>query len=661
MDESSQRTVMCMELLEAAINGHKNTLTQLLGLDVGESPDSDLEAPDNALNQAKNLQSRTGTGNTVLHILASNGHSQLAVKTYIKDKSLLGVNPQEKKSLLDVRNNTGETALHCAARCGHSSVISELIDKAHELEHNLKDTLGKKNRHGETVLHVAARHGHKDIVETLITKDLELAGMANKNGESPLYLATVEGHVAVVQLFVQHLCHREITSAYYSGPKRRTALHAAVLRREKDSRRFNIIALQVLKFIHGLPSVLHGRSLKSFFRMPPKEHPGLDMANELLKLELGTLAKIADIFGSTPLHYAASTGDARMARKLLTHDASLAYCGDSLGLFPIHVAAYMGHLETVLTILENNYDSWELLDQRGRNFLHVGSEGNGRIIYRLAKKEKFRQAFRYLGEGCRKDRDARRNLEEALRQATWVRDNEGITPLHIAAARYGTRLSIMTALLQKEWVRFTLTSLDNLALSNCKATTESYKAIYQHYKTMEEVWYAGKFRDGRLLSYRYKDPPEPSTILATKVQTIALGSVLIATVTFAAAFAPPGGYNSSDGTPVLGRKYAFWAFILADFGAFAFSFFCTLWLIFIGLNESGHGLQSQLYKMQYLFMIASIFTGLAFGLGLYVVLAPVNKGFSIFVLVAALLLAFYFGAAAGQFRQKKRTRNYPLS
>ncbi|KAJ4733598.1 Ankyrin repeat-containing protein [Rhynchospora pubera] len=225
MDNSSQCTLMSKELLEAALNGHEKTLTELLGLVVGESPDSahvTIEAPDNDLNQAKNLKSTTCIGNTILHILAGNGHAELALQTYMKDRSLL-----------EVCNNRDETAVHCAARFGHDTVISKLIVKARELKYDLKDTLGKKNMHKETALHEAARYGHTATVKALIEEDLALAGMVNKSIESPLYLATVKGRVDVVRLLVQHLCDKEITSEYYSGPKRSTALHAAALRRGK--------------------------------------------------------------------------------------------------------------------------------------------------------------------------------------------------------------------------------------------------------------------------------------------------------------------------------------------------------------------------------------------------------------------------------------------
>jgi hypothetical protein len=53
---------------------------------------------------------------------------------------------------------------------------------------------------------------------------------------------------------------------------------------------------------------------------------------------------------------------------------------------------------------------------------------------------------------------------------------------------------------------------------------------------------------------------------------ICIGSVLIATVTFGATFAVPGGYiaddHSSGGSPILARRYAFDAFIVSNTLAF---------------------------------------------------------------------------------------------
>lgn len=65
-----------------------------------------------------------------------------------------------------------------------------------------------------------------------------------------------------------------------------------------------------------------------------------------------------------------------------------------------------------------------------------------------------------------------------------------------------------------------------------------------------------------------------------RTQVIGLGSVLITTVTFAAPFTIPEGYNQDHGTPILGRSYMFWAYILAN--AFAFiQGFISLFAIFL--------------------------------------------------------------------------------
>jgi Domain of unknown function len=123
-----------------------------------------------------------------------------------------------------------------------------------------------------------------------------------------------------------------------------------------------------------------------------------------------------------------------------------------------------------------------------------------------------------------------------------------------------------------------------------------------------------------------------------KIQNVGIGSVLIATVTFAAAFTLPGGYDSVKGTPNLARRYAFKAFILADMVAFmhsALSVFCTTWSIY---EKTGGGVSAMLNVAAYNFLSAGASLVLAFGLALYVVLSPINHSTAMFALILALLL-----------------------
>jgi Domain of unknown function len=120
-------------------------------------------------------------------------------------------------------------------------------------------------------------------------------------------------------------------------------------------------------------------------------------------------------------------------------------------------------------------------------------------------------------------------------------------------------------------------------------------------------------------------------------------SVLIATVTFAAIFTLPGGYIADDhvngGTPILSRKYAFKAFIVADMLAFALSIFATSLLIYaalsvVDLHNRGvcAAISSQLIEVAAKAMVG------AFALATYAVLSHVNLPISILVCVTTFSL-----------------------
>ena len=138
------------------------------------------------------------------------------------------------------------------------------------------------------------------------------------------------------------------------------------------------------------------------------------------------------------------------------------------------------------------------------------------------------------------------------------------------------------------------------------------------------------------------EPPAPLAFenIWETAQFIGLGSVLITTVTFAAAFTIPGGYNQDHGTPVLGRKYAFRTFILANSLAFIQGFVSLNTIILnSGLSgELGRGIIFALYLMGN----AANCMVVAFGLGLYVTLAPVSLPIAILLLVISL----FFGSPA---------------
>ncbi|KAJ3708548.1 hypothetical protein LUZ61_012253 [Rhynchospora tenuis] len=191
---------MPTEIINAAINGNSDVLVQLLELmhedprevmiTIGKShsaPEQTEVEHTTALSEL--TTSATRFGDTLLHLLISRRHNELALRVFLKEQSLL-----------QAHNNKFETPLHTAAKVGNEEVVRDLIQLNPD---EVRDTLSKTNANGDTALHVAANHNHKDLVCELMRFDPEAAYKGNTLGFSPLYIAAVEGHTSMVQAMLQ--------------------------------------------------------------------------------------------------------------------------------------------------------------------------------------------------------------------------------------------------------------------------------------------------------------------------------------------------------------------------------------------------------------------------------------------------------------------------
>lgn len=147
-------------------------------------------------------------------------------------------------------------------------------------------------------------------------------------------------------------------------------------------------------------------------------------------------------------------------------------------------------------------------------------------------------------------------------------------------------------------------------------------------------WYI-EFHGPHFTREWFDDIMQPYQNKWERTQVIGLGSVLITTVTFAAAFTVPGGDNQENGTPILGKRYVFKAFTLANAASFTQAFTSLFTLVSSALDDPD---AADLNYATYTFISAAGCMVVAFALGSYVMLSPVSKGIAVLILLFSLPL-----------------------
>nr|POE85849.1 isoform 2 of ankyrin repeat-containing protein npr4 [Quercus suber] len=335
-------------LLDAAISGNINSLNTEIG--------------DGYIS----LEHKTPSRNCILHVAAKSGQAQ------IMRRVLVSLNPH---SPLYETNCKGNTALHIAASLGHLDMSELLINRAIDQEAEVGRLLLKaQNEELNTALHLAVKHGHDDIVDLLIEKEPGLTSITNKAGESPLFLAVDRGFFEIA---IRILETRECSGG---GRNNFNVLHAAVIRVE-----INFVRKMLDKF-----------------------------PNAIMK---------ADDFGWTPLHYAAYFGNFEVVKLFLeNNNISLAYERDIQGMSALHISVMKGHCDVMSAIIEKFPYTCELLDNRGRTALHLAAEsGRTHAVKILLSSLAFQDLI---------------NVQE---------NDEGNTAMHLAAIKRRYKVLILLA------------------------------------------------------------------------------------------------------------------------------------------------------------------------------------------------------------------------
>ncbi|KAJ6417329.1 hypothetical protein OIU84_003110 [Salix udensis] len=405
-----------------------------------------------------------------------------------------------------------DSRLFRVAKSGNVFLLRQLLNENPRL-------LTKLTPQGNTPLHIAVQFGHKGVVVEIYKRCGSLLTRLNSSGDSPLHVAARCGHLSIVDFLVREVLSAERISAEIGktgkfdmlrqGNKvNNTVLHEAV-------RSGNRSVVQLL------------------LRVDPK------------------LACFENYAGESPLFLAAREGKKDLLNQILISAPSSAH-GGSEGQTALHAAVIERHSDITEILLRENHtssqklttmaglhsimllsletarrcpDSGELLDLNGRSVLHFAV---------LSGEMKVVRCVLEVAE-----------LQCLVNQA----DNGGNTPLHLAAIERQTR--ILRWLIWDERVDHRARNENGQSVfdidESIRGTCFSYRC-----NIMTCIWRKLPSVSNRITGK--KNPPCADQEAIARIQTykrmgntLLLVATLIATVTFAAAFTLPGGFNNDRG------------------------------------------------------------------------------------------------------------------
>ena len=262
-------------------------------------------------------------GNTALSLAAKAGAMD-TVKTLIQLKS--------DASISDLR---GRTAYHQAAFSGRKGLLLYMLDQQPISSRTL--ILDSKSTDSNTVIHYITMKGDEEALEAALAAGGD-GGAKNLQNMTPLHIAAQEGHTSLIRLLLKATrdpCPRDVDDE--------TPLHLACLK---------------------------GRigCMKEMVRI---------CCEEALILDINAANKLS----RTPLHLALYGEFSSMAEHLITQGATS--MPDSVGNYPIHIAA-RGGLETIVKHLtDGNHAGLTVKGHLGRLPIHCAAPAGKVEILKL--------------------------------------------------------------------------------------------------------------------------------------------------------------------------------------------------------------------------------------------------------------------------------------
>ncbi|CAL4893693.1 unnamed protein product [Urochloa decumbens] len=463
----------------------------------------------------------------------------------------------DKRCLLEGVTAEGSSALHIAASHGHLKLVETICDK------DFSVIKARNNQLDDTPLVCAARAGHVDVADGLIKRALdqqetESVRALNWGGATAVHEAVVNGHLFVLR----ELMSKDTELAAVVDGHGVSPLYMAVM-----SNRADMVDLLIANGVKS-PESYAGPDRQTALHAAVYANYAQEMSEALLCWE-PLLAEKVDSSGRTALHYAASAGKAGVVVKLLLRNKSLAYIADNDGIFPVHAAARAGNIKVIREFMKICPSIDELLDSKRRSIVHYAvDQGRMLLVWHIYRTTKFARMMNL------KDEDGNTPLHLAvknghvtvfsilmmdLRVNLGIMNHEGLTPLDVALIEGDHNYSFSSV----------MGTCIGLCLQLCKGYPSPSRNL----------------TDKLLLEDKEKD----LSMYTNVSQSILYISVLIATVSFAAAFTPPGGYIAEGrkaGMPVHGEYSEFFQYVTTNSIAFYLSTLATCLLVHASLTNT---------------------------------------------------------------------------
>ncbi|KAM3336528.1 hypothetical protein ACQJBY_030500 [Aegilops geniculata] len=499
---------------------------------------------------------------------------------------------------------------------------------------------------GNNCLHISCIYGHGGFCMDVVALEESLLTMENMDGETPLLAAVRSRCAPVASILLRCYQARQLSIAVLAQDKEGcNALHHAIRSGHAQ------LALELIEAEPSLSKHLNKQGESPMFiaamrnfthvfeklvSIPESSHAGGYACNALHAAArngdedsatkiMGTrpaMARAANKGHNTPARVAVLFNKTRVLRVLLQHDCSLGYEVNKQGRTLLGSAAFRGHVDIAREILKHCPDAPYCRTSDRRTWLHTA------VLFDHAEFVAFILRTPQLSKLVN------------------MQDTRGKTALHYAVQKCNPRM--VASLVSHEGIDATM--LDNDA---SPAGWELLGAV-QRAKTLnwnEVTMLMSKAypQDASLLYNLHVQTKRQTTdasrkdaksLTQTYTSNTSLVAILIATITFAAAFTLPGGYSNdagSEGLPILSKQLAFQAFLISDVLAMCSSF-AVAFICIIARWEDYEFLIHYRFFTKKLMWFAYVATTTAFSTGLYTVLAPRDHWLAITICLMVALL-----------------------